>query len=223
MQPPRAEACEVCRHPPAAGRGTRDAPRRLRGRGSSVDTLSSDFPPSELWGSKCRFKPPRLWRFVTAALGSTRAASAPPFQAPSAPVLPRSDCLERQVRHGEGTVLQAEWRGARTQMLRPAGSAVSPADGQRTCGSEAGEGPPGGQACVTRCPAELSLPRTRLLAGSWSQCSDWGPGPSDAGALGSGSAEAHSGRGADGPEPMWGGGGGWPADQGGLSVSITWE
>lgn len=117
-----------------------------------MDTLSSDFPPPELWGSKCRFKPPRLWRFVTAALGSTRAASAPPFRAPSAPVLPRSDCLERQVRHGEGTVLQAEWRGARTQMLRPAGSAVSPADRQRTCGSEAGEGPPGGQARVTRCP-----------------------------------------------------------------------
>lgn len=68
-------------------------------------------------------------------------------------------------------MLQAERRGARTQMLRPAGSAVSRADGQHTCGSEAREGPPGGQACVTRCPggrgssaaAELSLPCARQL------------------------------------------------------------
>lgn len=231
MQPPRAEACEVCRHPPAAERGTRDAPRRLRGRGSSVDTLSSDFPPSELWGSKCRFKPPRLWRFVTAALGSTRAASAPPFQAPSAPVLPRSDCLERQVRHGEGTVLQAEWRGARTQMLRPAGSAVSPADGQRTCGSEAGEGPPGGQACVTRCPGggeAVPLQSCRCPAPGCSQAAGpsaatGAPGRLTPGPLGAGVQKPTLAGGLTARNPCGGRGGGWPADRGGLSVSITWE
>lgn len=136
-------------------------------------------------------------------------------------------------------------------MLRPAGSAVSRwAAHLWGSGREDREGAtrraglceqvPRGEGKQNSCHAVTdtcqppSLTRASLPAGSWFQGSDWGSGPSEAGVLGSRSAEPALAGGArweaDGLEPMRGVVGGQgapgragPADRGGLPVSIAWE
>lgn len=112
VMPPQAEACQGVPAPSSSRERHKGCSLEASEGTSSVNTLSSDFPPPELWGDKCRSKPPRLRHFVTAALGFDTSRLSFPFQAFSAPVLPRSDCLERQVRRGEGTCYRGSGVGS---------------------------------------------------------------------------------------------------------------
>lgn len=140
-------------------------------------------------------------------------------------------------------MLQGEWRGEWTLMLRPAGSAASPADGQHTCGvwergrrrGPQGGGPagPGAGGRGSRAAAEWSLRVPACLQAAGSSTAAGAPvrltpGPLGAGGqklllLGAPRPQAGS------PEPTrgrWVGaelpGRAGPADGGGLSVSIAW-
>lgn len=69
VMPPQAEACQGVPAPSSSWERHKGCSLEASEGTSSVNTLSSDFPPPELWGDKCRSKPPRLRHFVTAALG----------------------------------------------------------------------------------------------------------------------------------------------------------